>query len=355
MKKFTLVLFILVLFHIILPAGQTGTIAGIDKPQQMVISPDGNRLYIVQGVEVFVYSLKDLKFIKKFDKKGEGPGETLAFTFAPNGFAATGKNLYLDGQHKIITYSSEGKFLKEVKKPGNITNVLPIGDGFAGIRLLHPSKEQKQAMMNLYLADGALKATASLYRQVLNQQGLQLICPPDPVTFAVYDNKIFVERSAEGYIIDVFDGTGKSLYRIQRDVPPRKITSGDRELELREFKLDGLLKTQATQAGGWDEMFKILKLRYRDTYPPIRDMLVKDGKIYLRTHDIKDGKEKYDILDLEGKHLKTVYLPKPMLQSFAGRISSRTARLYDISGGTFYYLKEDVEGETWKLHSADIK
>ena len=89
-------------------------------------------------------------------------------------------------------------------------------------------------------------------------------------------------------------------------------------------------------------------------FPPIRDILVKEGKIYVRTFITKDDKEKYHILDLKGKELKTVFLPKPMPASYITRLANRPVRFFDIANDRFYYIVENEDEEEWELHIEPI-
>ncbi len=83
-------------------------------------------------------------------------------------------------------------------------------------------------------------------------------------------------------------------------------------------------------------------------------MLVRNGKIYIRTYITQNDKEKYHIFDLKGKELKTVFLPKPMLASLVTRLVSRIVRFFDIDKDTFYYLVENEDEEEWELHFEPI-
>jgi hypothetical protein len=149
----------------------------------------------------------------------------------------------------------------------------------------------------------------------------------------------------------VFDSKGNALYKIQKEIPPLKVREKDKEVLLQEFKDDRTVQFQMRNAGGWEEYKKLLVFHYPDTYPPIRDMLVRNGKIYIRTYITQNDKEKYHIFDLKGKELKTVFLPKPMLASLITRIVSRVVRFFDIYKDTFYYLVENEDEEEWELHS----
>jgi hypothetical protein len=195
-----------------------------------------------------------------------------------------------------------------------------------------------------------------LHSQPLAQQaGADVQVIPDVANMSVYEDKIFVEKSTEGFIIEVFDSKGNSLYKITKDIPPLKLTEKDREAAAREFSEDRVVQFQMKQVGEtWDEFKKRLTLHYPDAYPPIYDMIVKNGKIYIRTYVTQNGKEKYLILDLKGKELKSVFMPKPMLSPLVTRILGRPVRYFDIDNDQFYYLMEN-DDEEWELHAEPIR
>ncbi len=76
-KGFTIIVIILLFFvgsfGELLMAKKVVTLSGILAPSDIKI--DEERIYITQHEEIYIYSLKDYRLIKKFGRKGEGPGE----------------------------------------------------------------------------------------------------------------------------------------------------------------------------------------------------------------------------------------------------------------------------------------
>lgn len=351
MKKIWLIILVVItVFH--LNGKQLTVLTEVLQPDQFMVA--GDRFYIMEGVSIFIYSLKDLKLIKKFGKKGEGPGEILHTPFISNAFTALADNkILVDGINKIIIFSGDGTMIKEIRKKGRVANVIPVGDGFVTTRI-KTTDEDKKVYIGAVLVDAEMNVTKDLYAQPMPQQGNNIQMIPDTLHVTVYEDKIFIEESANDFIIEVFDNKGNSLYKIQKEIPPLKVTEKDKEALLQEFKDDRLVQFQMKNAGGWEEFKKLLVFHYPDTYPPIRDMLVRNGKIYIRTYITQNDKEKYHIFDLKGKELKTVFLPKPMLASLITRLVSRIVRFFDIYKDTFYYLVENEDEEEWELHFEPI-
>jgi hypothetical protein len=352
MKKIVLVALAVVTacaYH--LGGEQIGTLTEVLNPEQMVVGSE--RCYIMEGPTIFIYSLKDRTFIKKFGRKGEGPGEIAQVPFLTNGLAAFDNKILVDGTNKVIVFSGDGTMIKETRKKGQLANVLPLGNGYIATRI--KLGEDKRAYAAVTLMDGKFNASKDLYEQIMPQQGRSLQMVADTVNAVVYENKIFIEKSAEGFVIEVFDSKGNALYEIRKEVPPLKVTEKAKEVLLQELKNDKLAAFQIKQAGGWDNFKTRLDFQYPDNFPPIRDILVNNGKIYVRTFIAQNGKEKYHILDLKGKELKTVFLPKPVLAPLLTRILSRIVRFFAIANNTYYYLAENEEEEQWELHAVPIQ
>ena len=352
MKKILLLILLIFLVNNLF-GKKLGVLIETLNPDQIRVS--SNRCFILQGSDVFIYDLKDLKLLKHFGKKGEGPGEVLSVPFVPNGLAVVGNDLFVDAINKVVFFSFDGVFKKEVRKKAQIANVLPVGNGFV-ITHIKPDEKVKKAIVIITVTDSEMNDIKDIHSQPLAQQSagdIQVV--PDVANMSVYDDNIFVEKSNEGFIIEVFDSKGNSLYKITKDIPPLKLTSKDKEAAIKEFIEDRLVQFQMKQQGEvWDEFKKHLNLHYPDSYPPIYDMLVKDGKIYIRTYVTQNGKEKYLIFDLKGKEINSVFLPKPMLAPLVTRILGRPVRYFDIDNDQFYYLMEN-EDEDWELYSESIK
>jgi hypothetical protein len=351
MKKIALII-LLTFMACHLNGKELGVLNETLNPDQIRVS--GDRCFILQGPDIFVYDLKDLKLLKHFGKKGEGPGEVQSIPFIPNGLAVVGNNLFVDAISKVVFFSFEGEFKKEVRKKGRVVNALPVGDGFIVTRL-KPDEKVKKIYAVITLMDAEMNEIKELHSQLLAQQGTDVQMIPDAANMSVYEDKIFIEKSSEGFIIEVFDSKGNSLYKITKDFPPLKLTEKDKETVLKELIEDRVVQFQIKQRGTtWDEFKKRLNLHYPDAYPQIHDMLVDNGKIYIRTYATRNGKEKYLIFDLKGKEINSVFLPKPILAPLVTRMVGRPVRYFDIANDQFYYLMEN-DDEDWVLNSELIR
>jgi len=346
---------LLILLTGFLFSAKVGTLPEVMRPDNITIF--GNELYIVEGATIYVYSLTDVSLIRKFGKAGEGPGELRATPFFPTRITVSSDYILGETRSKLVYFSKDGKLIKEKRKPNNLVmGFIPIGKNFVATRM--HQEEDKLIYNCTRVYDSDLKEIKELYRQKWVQQGIQ---PPaiklymimDFTNYRVYDDKIFIEESAKGFVIEVFDKNGNKLYQINRDYEKIKVTGEHEEKIINRFKEDPVIKIQADQQGGWNEIKKFFTMIFPDTFPPIQDIGISNGKLYVQTYKVVNNKEEYLVMDLKGKFIKRVFIPKfvgtPIMAKILG------TRLSTIDNDRMYYLQENIDEEEWELHAEEIK
>ena len=206
MKKIVIFLILLLMFLCITAQGRKlCVLSEVLKPEGIEISD--NRLYVTEGAKFFVYSLSDQKLIKRFGKKGEGPGELMAVPMLPNTIKKFHDKLFVEGVTKVIYYSNDLKILTEKRKKEGyrIFKMLPAGNNYAAVRMLQPTEKDKKYYLSLSLLDSDMNVKKELFRQEYPEREKEIIMVPDTIHFTVYMDKIYVEKSNEGFIIEVFD------------------------------------------------------------------------------------------------------------------------------------------------------
>lgn len=336
-------------------SAKVGTLIEVMKPDNITVL--GDELYVVEGATIYIYSLKNLKLTRKFGRKGEGPGELMAVPGLPNKITVSDDYIMAETRPKIAYFSKQGKFIKEKKRMNPFTfGFIPLGENFIGTKLMPIESGKFSSCICIF--DPELKEIKELYRQKWIQQG----APPgktdldmimDFVNYKVYDNKIFIEESAKGFLIEVFDNKGNKLYQVKKDYEAVKVTDKVKEETINRFKEDPVVKVQLAQFGGWNELKKQISMSFPETFPAIRDMGISNDKIYVQTFKKVNGKEEYVVMDLKGKVIKKTYAPAfegtPMMARILG------AKAHTIANGKLYYLKEDIEEEEWDLYIEDIE
>lgn len=287
------------------------------------------------------------------EKEGQGPGELPAAPNYSNKITVFKDHVVAECQNKLIYFSKDGELQKEIKKNSfTIIQSIPVGKNYA-VSKLTPAENGKSMYHSICLYNSEMKEIKELYRMKFMQQGqppkAELNMLFDSPGFRIYDNKIFVEESADGFIIDVFDENGKKLYRIRKDFKKRKISNKYKEGIIEHIKNDSLIKV----LGGWDNFKNLFQFYFPDTFPAIKDIEVSNNRIYVQTYNESNNREECIIMDLRGKVKKSVSLPKFKNISLIGSILG--TKLHTIQNDILYYLLENEDTEEWEFHRVQIK
>lgn len=336
-------------------SAKVGTLPEVMKPDNITVR--GDELYVVEGSTIYIYSLEDLKLTRKFGKNGEGPGELLVIPGIPNKIIISDDYILAETPHKIIYFSQKGELVKEKKRTSPLTfGFIPIGKNFVGIKQQATGKGK--VFSSICIFDPELKEIKELHRQKWVQQAgvggkISLDMVMDFIHYKVYDNKIFIEESPKGFLIEVFDYKGDKLYQVEKDYEAVKVTDKVKEEIIDRFKEDPAIKMQIAEEGGWNALKKLISMNFPDTFPAVQDIGISNDKIYVQTFKKVNGKEEYVIMDLKGKIIKKGYAPAfegtPLLARILG------AKLHTIANGKLYYLQDNIDEEEWELYCEAIE
>lgn len=333
-KLLFLVLVLMVLASSIL-AKKMAVLPEIKRPHQLIALKE--RALVVEGTTIFVYSLNDYKLLTKFGKMGEGPQE---FKVRPGDQVHVYPKddyIYVSSMGKASVFTKDGKFVREVPAVTG-RKFTPLGHTqYVAIGRI---TEGKKAFRTIDLFDSNLKKTKTVFKQSDILQGPAVRVYFTSLAFSTYDDKIFM-TGRKGFIIDVFDNKGEPLFTIKRDYKKIKITRQIQQNVLDWFKQDPRYD---------DRTYQYIKanIRFPDYFPAIDEMIIKDDKIYVRTHQVKGDDYEFVIFDIKGKYLKTKFI-------HLVRENSMYPYPYDIANGNAYQLVEDLDKETWELHCNAIK
>lgn len=343
MKRFIIICLLLSMAGMV-SAERICTFKEILKPEMIKVS--GDDVYVVEASTIFMYSLKNLQLIRKFGKKGEGPGEMKSVPKFSNTILIYPGFILAESVDKVIYFSKKGELLKEKKKYPESLRLMPVGENFIGKKIVPDKNGKLYATVSLFNAK--MEKIKEFCRELFFQQGRQIELIPESLNFWVYEDKIFIEKSPDGFLIEVFDTTGKKLYEIKKKYKKLKVTAEHKEKIIEVLKEDPYVKTQ-----GWENIRQIITFTFADSFPPIRDIFISNRKIYVRTFDRKDNKDKYVVMDLKGAILKTVYLPA-LEYRYLTQLVGLGPKYYWVDNDKFYYLKENEDDEVWELHVTDI-
>ncbi len=295
-----------------------------------------------------MYSLKDLRFIRKFGQKGEGPGELKVNPSATNFLVPLADSVLIVGFDKAIRFSKTGQVIKEFKIPTFTNYLCPLGKNYVGIRF-KPGDKGK-ADLAVVIFDQDFKVIKELYAQPMSGGQNLIDLTIDSLNISIYNEKIFIEQSPKGFLISVFDTGGNQLYQVKKEYEKIKFTEKHKETVLNRLKEDRQIK-----ALGWENFKNLVKIIHGDFLPTIQDMTVADNRIYVKAPHNKNDNAEFIIMDLKGNTLKKVYLPEVKKTKVLDEVLGRPARFYKIYQDKFYYLHENEEEEEWELHVEPIK
>ncbi|MCK4760858.1 MAG: hypothetical protein KAW12_01570 [Candidatus Aminicenantes bacterium] len=310
----------------------------LNRPSMMDVS--GSELYILDDFQVKVYSLKDYRLLRKFGKKGQGPGELFDLPDSPLTMIVGKEKVLLNSLYKIIVYEKSGKMLKEKKfAPSFLIEAVSHGKNYALTKFW---RKDGTAVATTCLFSPDLKELKKLCETTIpNSYKKRKIVMPPVSTFArCGSDRLFVfdQTRTKDFTIKVFDLEGKPLPDIKASY--RELMMGD---SFNKKVMDTLRAHPA---------FKILPpdfkkmLHIPEVLPVFRQCRVKDGKLYVQTYREKGDLSEFYILDFSGKVLKKIFLPG------ADRLQIRInpAATYTFQGGKYYYLVDDIDEEQWELH-----
>ncbi|MCU0285170.1 MAG: hypothetical protein MUF15_02110 [Acidobacteria bacterium] len=316
-------------------AGKLATLNQVINPNGLAVT--NSYIYVLEEPTIYIYSAKDFQLVKKFGKKGEGPQE---FMTAPFGFMPmilypydNGSKLLVNSNSKVSFFTADGTFIKEVRvSPMQV--FLPLNDIYISTGSGESNKKEQIVTINLY--DKNFQCQKEIYKSdMVIGANFNFNYPLTPFSFWGYKDKIYIASAKDGFVILVFDKTGKLLHQLKKDYKPLKVTAEYKKKTLDFYKNNPQLQQL------W-EFFKD-RISFKEYYPPIRDMLVRDDKIYVLSYYKKGDESECIILDLNGKELKRIFVPLP--ENYGD-----SKYIYDIADNCFFSLVENEEEENWELH-----
>ncbi|UCH98522.1 MAG: 6-bladed beta-propeller [Candidatus Aminicenantes bacterium] len=337
MKKIVfLVLLVLVIFASHGFPGKLSVLAELSNPG--VIEIDGDELFVLDDVQVYVYSLQDYRFLRKFGKKGEGPGELLPAPDLPITMQVGKEYVLLNSFNKMIYFTKTGKMIKEKRIPFIVFQVIPFGKNYAVTKFIRTNEGGSQVSLLIFSAE--FKELKNLYETtLLNDQGKGRIAfPLTSVYIQCLDNQLFLVDQQKEFEIQRFDLEGNRLTPIKKSYQKIKVTEAYKKESWEWIKLQPAYKNAPDI---------VKKMLYFLEYLPVtKNFLAKNNKIYLQTYKTKDSLYEFFILDINGNVLKTVFLPGAKKES----IRPNPAVTYAFQDNKYYYLEENLDEEEWELH-----
>ncbi|MGD2085248.1 MAG: hypothetical protein PVH61_03605 [Candidatus Aminicenantes bacterium] len=273
MRKTSLVILFAILTVSLLTA-KTIPLPELTNPAGILVEDD--QIYITQFPEIFIYSLEDFKLKKTFGKRGEGPAEFKGYAR----ISVYPDYIFVNSIGKILFFTREGEYIKELKSPEPQTRYKPLGKKYVGRRET-VEKGVYYGIISFY--DENLNKIKEVYREKgaleLGKYFNPLI---DPCHFDILGDKIITNAQD---VLLVFNSEGEKISSIKHDYRKVKVTEAFKKDIVESFKK------------GDRKQYEMLKdiLQFPEYWRGIWAFRVLDKKIYVGTHFKKDNKLEYFI------------------------------------------------------------
>lgn len=331
-------------------AGKAATFPELVHPKNLVV--DDERVIVTDYPSIYIYSLKDYHFIKKFGSKGQGPGEFyidrewLDRKLAGLITYVSGNRFFVNSMGRLSIFSNSGDLLKTVTNQayGGGYRFQPLGDKFIGFQV---AREKKKLFATVNLYDSNLKKEKEIFRHPFwmssrNTREINFFERANgTIPFLVGDDKIFITRGgSENFVIDVFDQEGKRLNTLTPDIDKIKVPDSF----IKEVHAYFRLKFKR----GLEHNIKFTT--FSEYFPAVRRFAVEDKKIYVITYKRSTDNKNNEmiILDFDGNVLRKVMLP-------AAEKNPEHLYPFSVYRGKLYQVVENEKTEEWELYVTEIK
>ena len=321
-------------------------------------SPDSvdftaSEIYVLDRGTISAYSLPDLVLRRTFCGSGTAFGQlSRGHNWDQAVRVASGKVIAEDNDN-ILFFSPDGRFLSEKAKPANTAWYIPIGDRYVAKSMIVAGNPPLQ-YIRAVLYDADLKEIKELYRQKWFQQqnppGFTTEFPGDLLHYAVAGDKIFIDRSPEGWAIGIYDAGGREISLLKKDFTPMPMTPADRERETAQVRREKRVAAMIRRAGSWEKLREVWSFAFSDFKPALRELQAYGNNVLVRTFEKKGDETKFVLLDPQGGVSKELFLPVGTDAETEARVCGTA--FYKIIDGRVYFLRHNLEQDVWEVHVA---
>ncbi len=331
MKKNILVFLLLILLFILnLYTDTVISIPELVNPSGIAVS--NTKFYISDEAEVKIYSLKGFKFIKKFGKKGEGPGEFMLYPGHGVNIELLNNKLMINSLGKITFFKEDGTYINEIRTGKQVSlkyiDGKYIGHGF--------EIKGKVNYYNLRLFNSKFKKIKDLieWKSPIQDVKFEIDMAPEYAGYHIMNDKIYANPNSE-FIIDIFNKNGIKINSIIYPYSRIKIDNSYKKTVLAFFKTDKR----------WKNNFALIKKagKFKTFFPAIKMLFIDEKRLYVQTYKKHKDQCEFLLFNLNGKFIKKVFVP--FIDSMGINIVPR----HTIKNGIMYQLVENDENENWDL------
>jgi len=308
-------------------------------------------LYVLERGTITVFSLPDMVRRRSFGGSGSGRGQLSPRHQFDQGLRVTGGRILAEDEDTLLEFSPAGQCLRELDKPRNTTWFVPARQGYVAKSLAVTGSPPVQHI-RVVLYDANLREVRELYRQVWFQQltpgGFTTELPGDLVHFAVVRDRICIETSPAGFVIEVFDLEGRRVSTWSRPFAQVPMTPADQQLEMTAVRAEKRVAAMVARAGSWEALRRVWGITFPAAKPAVRELQAHGDLLLARTFERRDGRTRFVLLDSQGELRKEWWLPEPTDAETEARVSGTA--FFSLVGDWFYYLRLDPQSKRWEVH-----
>lgn len=345
--KYTFVFIVIALFMVSVAYSNDPAVdlPGLQRPTDLIISEE--IIYVMDGAMIKTFNHKG-ESLFAFARKGEGPGEIKSGPFYTNSISLHEGNIVIDSLDKLITYSPRGKYIGEKRKGRFLAlQVKPVGDAYLVKRVDRSDKKTEWITLEIY--DSSMKKLKEIARQRSNIQFSSVQMIPDSPHFCIIGDRIYVERSDKGSVVEIFNSRGEKKGALHVKLKPGAVHEEDKRNSMERYRNDSLVKQI-----GFENLRKRIQFDFPENFPAFSDILQHNGRPVVKTFHQKKGKIQYLHLDSKGNILNDWMLPVTWEGEMISHLNGVEPKLYTFHNKSFYYLLENPESEEFELHKRNI-
>lgn len=238
------------------------------------------------------------KLIRRFGRKGQGPGDFQNVTFLS---VLEGDKIGVvdRSNHRFSHFSRDGKCLKEVKL-GEYWNVYRIkadsrGSLYANFVTWNRTDKEVSFTVDLIKFDSDFKPVMTLGNFEESSKRNEVNMVEKRFGYDVRSDDVLVWGINTEYVLNFVNPDGKVIRKVVKDYDPEKLTEEDRK---RQYKLSFGERTLPPR----------IKLNYPKHYYPYGYLICDDqGRTFVRTYEKANQREFF--FDSEGRYIAKFAYP----------------------------------------------
>lgn len=339
--RFKIFLIVFSIFYIFLPGSEIVSLPDILKPDSLYVN-DKN-IFITEGVTIYIYSAENFTLLKKFGKKGEGPGEIASSRMGGLSYSLStiNGNIFIHNRNKVLFFENDGTLKSEKKLSGGfIRGLQPVGNNFVG-RVFKMGSDRSSRTNLISLFDKDFNKIRDIFqdsREMERGSFLKIFFKGNVFKLRTNKKEIYINDTKE-FVLKRFDSSGKTLPPIKVDYTLLKVTNTQKE------KIRNYYKNSSRFSNFWERAKRWFDVS--DLYPAIKEFFVDMEKIYVQTHKKIDNKYEFYIFNRSGKLLNKKLLKLEMMNYME-------EYPFFINSGKIFQLIEDEDEEEWTLQITGI-